>query len=290
MDMSEQGAAFVAAHEGFVPRWYLDPVGIPTIGIGFTWRSESFRRWWGLNRPGQPFERGATMTRAEANQAKAMLFREEYGKAVNDWLGGKTIPQHQFDAIGSIVFNCGAGTLNDKWAQAFQRGNVKEAARLMAGTRTTARGKKLPGLERRRAEEAALLLHGDYAGARVTLPRSVETGPLSKGSRGGRVLALQNELKALRLYDGALDGQFGSGTQAAVMEFQRSRGLTVDGVAGPLTLNAMREAVDAFREALKPAPAPQRPAKPETAPAPALGGFWAAVVRVFNMIMKGTWK
>jgi hypothetical protein len=35
-------------------------------------------------------------------------------------------------------------------------------------TATTAKGKKLPGLVRRRQEEAALMLTGDYAGVKVS--------------------------------------------------------------------------------------------------------------------------
>ena len=34
MRLSKQGAAFVRSHEGFVPKYYLDPVAVPTIGVG----------------------------------------------------------------------------------------------------------------------------------------------------------------------------------------------------------------------------------------------------------------
>jgi peptidoglycan hydrolase-like protein with peptidoglycan-binding domain len=37
----------------------------------------------------------------------------------------------------------------------------------------------------------------------------------------------------------AADGQFGSGTRNAVQNFQRSRGLDVDGVVGPKTWAAL---------------------------------------------------
>ena len=35
---------------------------------------------------------------------------------------------------------------------------------------------------------------------------------------------------------GALDGEFGSATEAAVLAFQHSEGLLLDGIAGPRTL------------------------------------------------------
>lgn len=112
MNLSERGAAFVRRHEGFVDHYYLDPAAVPTIGVGFTWRSESFREWWGRNRPGQKFGPGATMTREEADKALVFMFAAEYGKAVNSFLG-KTVKQHIFDGMCSPVFNLGPGSL--KW-------------------------------------------------------------------------------------------------------------------------------------------------------------------------------
>ncbi|MGO1120771.1 chitosanase [Rhodovibrionaceae bacterium A322] len=52
--------------------------------------------------------------------------------------------------------------------------------------------------------------------------------------RGGDVTALQNALRQAGL---ALDndGVFGSGTQAAVIQYQRGQGLTADGIVGPAT-------------------------------------------------------
>ena len=76
---SSKGSTFTRLHEGFVSRWYLDPVGVPTIGIGFTWRSDSFRVWWAANKRGIKFERGATMTRSEADDALQFLVNVEYG-------------------------------------------------------------------------------------------------------------------------------------------------------------------------------------------------------------------
>ena len=54
------------------------------------------------------------------------------------------------------------------------------------------------------------------------------------GDTGAAVRAVQDELKA----HGAavtVDGRFGAGTRDAVMTFQKSRGLTADGVVGSNT-------------------------------------------------------
>lgn len=65
------------------------------------------------------------------------------------------------------------------------------------------------------------------------------TGLLREGSRGASVRALQQLLADLgqRI---AVDGIFGRGTRAAVLWFQRSRGLSADGVVGPQTRSALQ--------------------------------------------------
>ena len=67
---------------------------------------------------------------------------------------------------------------------------------------------------------------------------SIET--LSRyGSSGNEVKQIQTRLKSWGYYNGAVDGVYGSKTQAAVKSFQRANGLTADGVAGPKTLAAI---------------------------------------------------
>ncbi len=60
---------------------------------------------------------------------------------------------------------------------------------------------------------------------------------LSKvGSRGDEVRRIQNKLKSLGFFNGTVDGIYGTKTQSAVKRYQRSVGITADGVAGPKTL------------------------------------------------------
>ena len=62
---------------------------------------------------------------------------------------------------------------------------------------------------------------------------------LSQGAYGWDVSSLQFLLARaghLRLLD--VDGHFGASTKAALVRFQRTRGLAVDGVAGPATLTS----------------------------------------------------
>ena len=62
---------------------------------------------------------------------------------------------------------------------------------------------------------------------------------LKLDSQGKDVERLQKRLKKLGFPPGNIDGDFGPGTQAALMAFQRSKGLLADGIAGPRTLTAL---------------------------------------------------
>ena len=66
---------------------------------------------------------------------------------------------------------------------------------------------------------------------------------LKYGSRGDRVSVLQKALNDLGFNAGSVDGNFGLGTQKAVISFQKSAGLTQDGLAGRNTLTALERAV-----------------------------------------------
>ena len=58
----------------------------------------------------------------------------------------------------------------------------------------------------------------------------------SIGSRGQEVRQIQKKLQNLGFYSGSVDGVYGTATQKAVRNFQKSCGITADGIAGPKTL------------------------------------------------------
>lgn len=63
---------------------------------------------------------------------------------------------------------------------------------------------------------------------------------LKKGSSGPEVLTLQSTLQQLGFDPHGVDGVFGPGTEAAVIAFQTSKGLTADGIVGPATMAALQ--------------------------------------------------
>jgi murein L,D-transpeptidase YcbB/YkuD len=52
---------------------------------------------------------------------------------------------------------------------------------------------------------------------------------------------LQQALKGAGVYNGKIDGKIGSGTKAAIIEFQKSNGLTPDGVVGRKTWDLLKQ-------------------------------------------------
>lgn len=70
---------------------------------------------------------------------------------------------------------------------------------------------------------------------------------IKQGSTGPDAISLQTRLKALGFSPGAIDGNFGPSTTSALMAFQKSKGLIVDGIAGPKTLIAIQNSNSANR-------------------------------------------
>ncbi len=65
----------------------------------------------------------------------------------------------------------------------------------------------------------------------MTVLREESSGPL--------VVSLQTKLKTLGFNPGKIDGYFGPETKDALIAFQRLKGLTADGIAGPRTISAL---------------------------------------------------
>ncbi len=62
---------------------------------------------------------------------------------------------------------------------------------------------------------------------------------MEKGSRGDNVKRLQVRLKESGYNPGTIDGNFGQGTLAALIAFQKSSNMLADGIAGPKTQIAL---------------------------------------------------
>ncbi|MCD8377021.1 MAG: spore cortex-lytic enzyme [Oscillospiraceae bacterium] len=86
---------------------------------------------------------------------------------------------------------------------------------------------------------AALLVIFAVNVAVILLFQHTWAATYSVGSTGEQVRVIQDKLQRWGYYDGSVDGVYGSATEAAVRYFQRSNGLTEDGVVGAATLKAL---------------------------------------------------
>ena len=94
--------------------------------------------------------------------------------------------------------------------------------------------------------EAARTTFGGNAPAPAPAPQpSINNDVLSIGDTGEDVRELQEWLVKLGYNVGSKgpDGDFGSKTYTAVVDFQRKHNLDDDGIVGPLTKNAIKEAI-----------------------------------------------
>lgn len=142
MKISPVGVALIKEFEGFVGHPYRDAVGVWTIGYGHT---------EGVG-PSTP-----RLTQAQATALLAKDLDQRYAPPVNA-LGVK-LTQGQFDALVSIVYNCGPGCIGrgTTIGNALRRGDMASAADGFL-LWTKAGGRTLAGLVRRRKAERALFL------------------------------------------------------------------------------------------------------------------------------------
>jgi hypothetical protein len=95
---------------------------------------------------------------------------------------------------------------------------------------------------------SALLEHAWYGQAHI-LSRDFEAlgpGMLDGQSRGARVTRLQGLLKRVGTFNGAETGQYDAATSNAVLDFQRSRYVSADGIVGRLTRVALYAAAGGY--------------------------------------------
>lgn len=73
---------------------------------------------------------------------------------------------------------------------------------------------------------------------------NAEFAPLSKGSKGTQVKAIQSRLIELGYLSGKADGDYGSGTESAVSAFQTANSLEATGIIDEATFEALYEGVE----------------------------------------------
>lgn len=145
MKTSAAALELIREFEGFVPRWYRDPVGVWTIGYGHTDAAGSPKHATSANMVLSE-EEGSAILQRDLGQYEAAVTR-----AVKVPLN-----ENQFGALVSFTYNLGAGNLNSSTlVKKLNAKDYKGAAAEFARW-NKAGGKVLNGLVRRRAAEKAL--------------------------------------------------------------------------------------------------------------------------------------
>ncbi|WEX76876.1 peptidoglycan-binding protein [Sinorhizobium numidicum] len=243
---SPRGLAFMRGHEGNPLTCYLDPVGVATIGTGFTMRSASVRKALaalGITKlvPGK-----TKITAAQSDAIFAAVLAEEFEPAVVA-SSPKSRTQHQMDAAVSAIYNLGTGAMQWAWADLWRAGDIKGAAAYLGNHYNTAGGKRLPGLVRRRKEEADLFLSGRYASVGGAVKEATDKPPRKPDAV---VKEAQEILTSKGFNPGAIDGWMGEKTRDAIIAYQKAHPhLEADGILGPATLSQLRRDAKALRDA-----------------------------------------
>jgi YVTN family beta-propeller protein len=89
-----------------------------------------------------------------------------------------------------------------------------------------------------------------------TLSTASSSQALEKGNKSSEVTALQKQLQTAGYFNGPVTGYYGTLTQQAVKDFQKTKGLTVSGIADTATLTALN-------------PETSKPTQPEVLPSQA---------------------
>ena len=140
MKISDRGLDLIRRFEGLKLRAYRCPAGVWTIGYGHT---------------GPEVRPGLRITREEAEDlllADVTIFDEAVGRIA------EAATQGQHDALVSFAFNLGLGALMSSTLLKRHRSGDHPGAADQFRRWVHVRGRKLPGLVKRRAAEAALYL------------------------------------------------------------------------------------------------------------------------------------
>ena len=140
MKTSELGIALIKSFESFVPDWYDDPVGVRTIGYGWTGKL--------------PDGYQAPLTEKEASRLLSetiKAYEAGVSKAVK-----VPINENQFSALVSFAYNVGVGAFKSSTLLKKLNAEDYEGAALEFERWVYAGGRKFAGLVRRRYAEQDL--------------------------------------------------------------------------------------------------------------------------------------
>ena len=219
MNISQRGIDLIKSFEGFRSQSYkaLATEKYYTIGYGHCGPDVRFAQ---------------VITKAEAEKLLEQDL-QRFVAAVNRYDYHYDFNQNEFDALVSFTYNLGEGCLCQVTDNK-RRTKAQIAEKMLLYY--NAGGKKIEGLVRRRKIEHDLFLSGSVTES----PKyQIAVPTLRRRCKGDKVKVLQNNLNDMFGSGLAVDGDFGAKTKAAVEFMQDSLGITIDGIYGPKSCEAL---------------------------------------------------
>ena len=146
MTTSSIGVSFIKQYEGCIDHVYLDPIGLPSLGVGHLMSPHELSQW--------------PVGTEIANDLIDSILRDDLKEAEECVTSNVTwdISQNMFDSLVSFVFNIGCGAFKKSTLlKKLNLGLVEDAANEFL--RWNRAGQKvLPGLVKRREAERDLFL------------------------------------------------------------------------------------------------------------------------------------
>lgn len=165
--LSLRGKVFLAAHEAIVLRRYRDIKRIWTIAVGVTAAARA-----SINP--ETFHGDITVRHA-IDLMIAIL--PQYEKEARQAAGGRTLPQHQFDALVSLAYN--VGDIGPTARRLIARGQVGAAIDLYRADERRLEAEKKgngEGMKLRRDAEVRLAKTGDYGKKKIRVMSATRGG------------------------------------------------------------------------------------------------------------------
>ena len=227
MQLSQKGLDLIKEFEGCRLTAYQDAVGVLTIGYGTTNADKAIT--------GVLITPGLTITQKVAENWLKLTTDKKYGANVTKYDNKYHWNQNQYDALVSFAYNIGS---IDQLTQNGTRTIAQISEKILAYDK--AGGKVLAGLTRRRKAEKELFdtpvkkaTKKAYSG---TFPTLAKGECIGRGDKGEKVRLLQLFLNWYGNYGLAIDSDCRAKTESAIMDFQESEKLVVDGLFGSKSL------------------------------------------------------
>ena len=138
---------------------------------------------------------------------------------------------------GSVTGNF--GSLTKEAVYSFQKANGLSADGVAGEKTLSAISSKLKGGSSSGSSSSSSSSSNSNSSSASTSSLLNTSITLQQGTKSDEVLKLQNMLTSLGFYTGNKTGNFGEKTADAVIAYQKSKGLTADGIAGKKTLAAI---------------------------------------------------